>query len=648
MNNPFGANGILTRVGEHIPGVNNAIQELHKAAGQHDALRRAKKTDPLGSDGALTKLAERIPLVNQGVQELHHAAGNKESLARAKRRNPLGADGYITKIGEHIPGINDGIMALHIRAGRHDLAEQTKARTLQGMLSKDGVLTKLSELLPGSNLVAAAIHEAEGNKEEAARARDLVKNWKKAGSADGPLAKLAELLPAVDVVAFGLHLNAGNYAQALRSITKTSWVNMEISSVSIVIRTQSLKDLIVSHLFAESVDLSPFRASTMGGLYDIARHSLKLSKAGGQGTMKTELLHRLRSLMNQKIGASVEGGLQQLPNLAQKQVRSFTIRLQKIRNEVMPKMILDRALQVASYMNPSTVGSSQCQAERWQRWLVSHINSHLPNEFPMPQEKYMRTLHESILRIGASHGKGFEYRHEYKGFIACGTHTGMLGCLSGLIAGLVKSSQLARDRTIAWLNQNNANAWQATNVPGSSRHDALLFQLPRDDFVKSRRQAYRYVWDQLLNGREACKLAARLASFWLSTWADDLEGDASLPLLIEVEVPVIQACDRKAGSALDTTLPSFQAVLIAEVGMCDGTPKVQNLQLAIKEDSIHCMMESVRCQLEDQDLRSLHPGFAGFAQPIHAAFELKSLDWQRADEVKLTFSSLRSRLHLPQ
>jgi len=112
-------------------------------------------------------------------------------------------------------------------------------------------------LLPGSNLVAAAVHEARGDRSEAERALNLLKNWRQLGSADGPLSRIAELLPGVDIVAFGLHINGGHYAQALRSIAKTRWVDITATSVTARATVESVQELGLVDLDTHEFALHP-------------------------------------------------------------------------------------------------------------------------------------------------------------------------------------------------------------------------------------------------------------------------------------------------------------------------------------------------------------------------------------------------------
>lgn len=115
------SDGVLARVGEHIPLVSSALQFFHELAGNQEALERARKSDPLGRDGFLVHAAEHVPLMNSIMQTVYQVGEDEESLQRARERNPIGSHGYVTRALEHIPLVNDGMVALHLHSGGFDV-----------------------------------------------------------------------------------------------------------------------------------------------------------------------------------------------------------------------------------------------------------------------------------------------------------------------------------------------------------------------------------------------------------------------------------------------------------------------------------------------------------------------------------------------
>lgn len=234
--------------------------------------------NPFGENGLVTQLAEHIPIINNITQEVHQANGRENALRRSQDRNPLGADGIVTQAFEHIPIICDGIEYIH-RSNGHELsAERASARTLTRLFSKDGAVTRVAELLPGSNLVAAAVHAMNGNHNEAERALNLFDSWTQAGDPDGALAKVAELFPGTDLVAFALHMQSNQFAQALRCVCKTTWVNIEVDRVILWVNAPKVKDIAVNCSEIRGVDANPRCLSLIVGLNDIFASYLEVDR----------------------------------------------------------------------------------------------------------------------------------------------------------------------------------------------------------------------------------------------------------------------------------------------------------------------------------------------------------------------------------
>ena len=95
--------GVLCRLFERLPFVNNVMQLLHTRAGDEASLLRARRVDPLRASGRLARGAEHVPLLNNLMQGLHRVRGKSEELRRARRKNPLGANGRWEGLTRAIP-----------------------------------------------------------------------------------------------------------------------------------------------------------------------------------------------------------------------------------------------------------------------------------------------------------------------------------------------------------------------------------------------------------------------------------------------------------------------------------------------------------------------------------------------------------------
>ncbi|CAE7244867.1 odh [Symbiodinium natans] len=276
--NLLSSEGLFT-VLEHVPFVSSGLQAMHEYLGNETALERARQADPIGPNGFITHAAEHVPIVNSVVQAVHKAGDDGEALQRARSRDPIGSHGYLTKVFEHIPLVSDGMVAIHKYHGEDLAAERARGYSLAKLLSKDGAITRVAELVPGSNLVAVLGHYMNGDKERAARAMNLVDSplvgWSSIDDPNSGLWQVAELIPGTDAVAFAVHLQSGHYAQALRSITKTSWVNVMTSEMTFFIHCPAACETWCEKVDILQVDVLPRQLSLVVGLSDVVTNFLR-------------------------------------------------------------------------------------------------------------------------------------------------------------------------------------------------------------------------------------------------------------------------------------------------------------------------------------------------------------------------------------
>lgn len=649
---PIGPQGRLTRVGERIPGLNQGIQALHHKHGQMDAFRRAKTKDPLGPNGALTRAAEFIPGVNQGIQSFHRKHGQTQALERAQRHDPLGADGVLTRLGERIPVVNDGIMALHVRAGKLDQADRVRARTVQGLLSKDGAVTKLAEVVPGLNVVAAALHELHGNDEEAHRAMNLLENWKDLGDRDGALARLAELIPGTDVIAFSAHLHDGSYAHAIRSIVKMPWMEVVVECAWVELTTQTLKELAIIRLDVEGVAINPKLASTMGGLLDVALHFLGVSKR--QDGLRDNVQDTVRNAVN-----------------------SFIQQFLASQLDFLNKSVLD-ALQRADYWLHTLHWHLQ-DATWWnpQQRLLRSLLGVAPDTVPKPRRELSMAMREAILGVTLAHGyiptvDPVGPRSQDRGvpegvgavsclsFLGClGLHSsglGCLGCLTGIAALAAQAGRMVGRRGLSWLGDHNHEARRSASGRGPPVLDpyeaglGVVVEVDKDHMAFLFSAVRRYLFDQLLGECHwvRCLLLGAFRCLETLVSSHRAEGQGpSLPLAFDIVVPAGPVCSRQNGGPLDLSLPELHLLLFLDLGFDRDGPVVQRARLAVKDELLQELLESVSRQLMEQDMRTLHPCLAGFAEPFNLSFRV-NLQWPSPSRPRLDIQNLYVKMFLPE
>eukprot|EP00435_Cladocopium_sp_Y103_P043632 s2722_g12.t1 len=128
--------------------------------------------------------------------------------------------------------------------------------------------------------------EIFGPDERVSRAIDLPRSWGSASDPDSALWQMAELVPGADAVAFAVHLQGGYYAQALRSVTKTSWVNVRTEELILCIRCDSLLQIWCNKVDILHVDVIPRQFSLVVGLSDLATNFLEIDREGQRRHIK--------------------------------------------------------------------------------------------------------------------------------------------------------------------------------------------------------------------------------------------------------------------------------------------------------------------------------------------------------------------------
>lgn len=176
--NPFRSSriaGRLARGAEHVPILNNVMQGLHRVTGKSEELRRARRRNPLGANGYVTKLGEHIPGLADTICCIHKFRGLDAEAERARAfslHRMVGRQGAITHLAQLLPGLH--LIAAALAEAKGDREEAKKAMNLlkswRDVASADGALARVAELLPGVDIISFGLMVNHGHFAHAVRA----------------------------------------------------------------------------------------------------------------------------------------------------------------------------------------------------------------------------------------------------------------------------------------------------------------------------------------------------------------------------------------------------------------------------------------------------------------------------------------------
>jgi len=672
--------GALARLGEHIPLVSSGLQMLHELAGNQEALERARKSDPLGRDGFFTHAAEYVPVINSIVQAVHQAGEDEESLQRARERNPIGSHGYLTKALEHIPIVSDGMVALHRYQGDGVAAERARGYSLEKLLSRDGAFTRVAELLPGSNLLAAWMHKMNGDSERMARALNLFESWGAVSNPDSGLWQMAELLPGADAVAFAVHLQGGHYAQALRSVTKTSWVNVNTGELILCIRCNSLAQLWCHKVEIHEVDVIPRQFSLVVGLSDLATNFLQIDQQGQR-----------RHIRDPEAG---EASHTTAMDLSKELVKGVVDEILARRMAYFTRMVPTYADWIVEFLNDYLLPKYREESTTWQLLsprLLPEVNDeekqeaqaafpsitvqHRLLDAPEPirlKPRRMPVASASCWSFAAAAG-------------VCGlAKVGMGACAAGCIAGAAELAHSVVRNMIESIGQGNTRRWfsmvvaeqppqhfsppaqsggsssDSGNVQGwddpsaesseSSPQTTLpaggVLELPRAAVDRLSPHACNY----LLRSVSSSRRKSWRRAFWkllgrrwlLSTVHSAI--DEPLPLVLPLDLDPWEV--ELDGYSFPLKMPSMRFALVFHMEFSPGSCRFVRAFAAFPDELILNLSRCLQEQMQHWDLREFDPRFAGFTQPARVGFDL-DVQWTSDKELRFLAKKLNSRLDLP-
>lgn len=665
----------LFAVLEHVPLVSSGLQVMHGYFGNESALQRARQADPIGPNGFITHAAEHVPIVNSVVQAVYKAGDDSEALERARSRDPIGSHGYLTKVFEHIPLVSDGMVAIHKYHGEDLAAERARGYSLAKLLSKDGAITRVAELVPGSNLVAVLGHYMNGDKERAARAMNLVDSWSSLDDPNSGLWQVAELFPGADAVAFAVHLQSGHYAQALRSVTKTSYVNVMITEMTFFIHCPAASETCCCEVEIHEVDVLPRQLSLVVGLSDLVTNFLREDWEGHlrdirdpealapapQMTAMDLSKELVKAVVDDFVALKIHYLISNVPTYLDWLVEYLsTDLLPRYRQESLSW----RALAPGKLPTPS-----EEEKEEVRQTCPTLTVRHRPLDAPDPIRLKPRPLSGacgclSLTAVAAACGLG--------------TKVGAAACLGAAAAGAADLARSAVRYAVGCVSADNARRWRTAVVepqpdfgatspgacasqssspagsdPPSQPIDAppaessgVVLEIPRGEVDRLNPFACDYVRRSMFPSSATSSLCACLEPFtrkWLiSTVSEAVESP--VPLVLEVDLDPWQV--PLEGYNFDLQMPSMRFALVVHVDISDKRARFVRAFCAFPTELIDNIARCLQDQIRQWDVREMDPRFDGFTQPAHVDLELQA-SWGAPSLLRLTARNLSCRLDLP-
>jgi len=528
-----------------------------------------------------------------------------------------------------------------------------------------------------------------GDRDRAQRALDLFQNWADASQPDGPLFQVAELLPGVDAVAFAVHLQGGHYAQALRSVTKTSWVNVDIDEVVLLLRFRSLSNLWASKVDVARVDVIPRQLSLVVGLSDLLTNFLQTDQQG-----------RRRSSSMAIDGGSLTRG-QTVMDLSKELIKGIVDDKLSRRVDYFTEMMPDYMDWLVEIMN-RYLPEYRRESLSWRLFsprrlppLSEEALQELQNAFPnmtvasgpltMPPEistkSRQRTLPEGSSTVSC---------WAFAGCLGLGTKVGMLACTAGALMGAAEAGRAVVRRVAECVNQRNMLIWdhailrpqptaegsdnnsvasssssappesngENIHSPNSNASSGLpdsapgfVLEITADDVERLDPLARNYFLEAVSPERgPACSLRALFRSFshrWLlDTLRETVDTEHPQPFVVDVDLDPWEVELESYSFNLKLPRMRFAFVFHLDLTRKGESTHIVRAYVAFSDDWLSNLLQSFRDQLLGWDLRELDPRFAGFTQPVYAAFDL-DCSWASPDTLRLVGRALKTRLDLP-
>jgi len=616
----------MVRVAERVHCFNCLAQETHR--NNHDNLGtlRAKAGDPTGPHGYMTRCCERIPVVNNIIQEVHKARGNHDALARAKERNPIGTDGLVTMMMEKLPLIADGLEALHRKRGKTHAAERAGVLAMGRMFSSNGVGTKAVELLPGINLLFAALHEVAGNPAAAARAKNLLRSWRAAGTPDGALVRLAELSP-VAIVPFS----------ALRSIVKTTRVTVTMKTFYVEADIRTLEQAEVVAIESSGIDARPNSVSVVGGLLDIAAHWLQIDEEGHRRRRRREACTAPLSPFTFRCSKHSACLRAMVEELTRKQISEELnqalcgLRPDSLR-ETLPTIVLESLEDVKKALVPSLL----------KRY--GYGTRPMPPLTPRLEKK----LRRAAPGISVTHGpQPQDKRSAAKAPPKCGTTARSSGCLAGFMALFGRGGSDVRARRPEPQPAEGAAADDEAGAEAEGGPRAVTLEIREKDIREISGPMREWLWadnwsadpgtctEGVLRGVEQLVRSA-------VTYSVGREAAGQIPVTLEADLLSSSSKAQYQG------LAHLKMGVHLDLSLVDEG-YVRRARLSVTDEALDEVVQELWRRFQKRDLRQLDPRLAAFTEPVRVRGDI-ALRWTSGpgpQRLRLELRDLSATLHLP-
>jgi len=659
---------------EHVPLLSFGLQAFHGFFGNQTALERARQADPIGPNGFITHAAEHVPIVNSVVQAVHKAGDADEALQRARERDPIGSHGYLTKVFEHIPIVSDGMVAIHRYHGEDLAAERARGYSLARLLSKDGAITRMAELVPGTNVVAALAHSMNGDRERVERALNLGESWSSVSNPNSGLWQVAELVPGADAFAFAVHLQSGHYAQALRSVTKTSWVNVKTTEITFYIHCSAACEIWCEEVEILQVDVLPRQLSLVVGLSDLVTNFLQVDREGHRRPIKDP--EALREAQNMTA-----------MDLTKELLKEIVDEKIVLRVNYLISMVPTYVDWLVEYLGDDLLPRYRKESLAWQLFAPAR----LPAASPEEKEELRQSCPTLSVRFRPLDAPD-PIRLRPRGCAspasclslaalaaACGLGT-KVGAVAGCFAGLAGAMELGRTAVryaIDCVSADNERRWKTamvdpqpeqsvgsgaaslSSLPGagesspaaeaagtSSSSRGLVIEIPRAEVDRLNPFACDYVRRSVCPAQDGscfCWCLQPLARRWLLSRVAEAVEDP-LPLVLAADLDPWEA--PLEGYSFDLKMPSMRFALVLHVDMSNANARFVRAFAAFPEELTSNVVRCLQAQIREWDLREMDPRFASFTAPAHVDFE-PDVSWSTPSLLRVTARNVSSRLDLP-
>mmetsp|Transcript_148081 Transcript_148081/g.261088 ORF Transcript_148081/g.261088 Transcript_148081/m.261088 type:complete len:742 (+) Transcript_148081:116-2341(+) len=688
----FGENGFITQVAEHIPIVNNIAQEMHGHYGREEALRRAQTRNPLGRDGVVTQAFEHIPIICDGIEYIHRSRGDEVSAERASARTLtrlFSKDGAVTKVAELLPGSNLVAAAIHKLAGNDDHAERAVNLMNSWMTAgdPDGALAKVAELFPGTDLVAFALHMKSNQYAQALRcitktqfvnievekvflwinAQKVINIAVSSSEIRGVDANprcLSLIVGLNDIFTTYLEENTdGKELMRPPGVSESSLHSNFSDDFMLAEGFTIFEPPVLSPLNAEEKRRSPKRRGKRrdslgarkqreGATHDFVIVGVETEELVTEWA--NDFIRRVVDSMVSGIPICVEWTVDAINTYTLPRWRREGLRYRLLFNKPLPRFDAVNAIQSDGQRELPAIAKALVSS--FPFFSITHTPFFESESVKLPEPRSRSCLRKTV-------GPAVAGATCLSCAASCGVKAVGLACMGGFLLGARQFCRWVYRRTQRHFNSYNQEAWEAAALGrepvangGESRHNSselpraerkwgVMFKFPEAGGAT----LVNLIWDYIIkNIRCGCILAPLFhccqpclkagVHFCAPEWQ-------AVPLVLDVETgPMKIELDPEVWPD-GLHLPNVRLAILIHLGLTGDLPST--VRLAIPDTIIKEIIESLRRQIGELDVRTMDPRLSGFVQPFRLDFQA-ALEWPKVDQAKLVIKGMKTSLHLPQ